>query len=100
MGKTGYVSAGASKMYDKFFSDLSKDPRFDDVIFIFSAGNEGETILAGDERIPNGLPDSVELPNVITVGNIMNNREIANGQKIGTGADEWEASKSNINRRI
>jgi len=97
MGKTGYVSAGASKMYDKFFSDLSKDPRFDDVIFIFSAGNEGETILAGDERIPNGLPDSVELPNVITVGNIMNNREIANGQKIGTGADEWEASKSNIN---
>lgn len=92
MGKTGEVSEGAAEMYDKFFSDLSEDDPFEDVLFIFSAGNQGEAI-EGYERIPNGLPTSKKLKNVITVGNILNNREIAYGQDMGG----WTASKSNKN---
>jgi subtilisin family serine protease len=91
MGKTDNIAPGAPVMYDEFFNKTSKDPRFEKVLFIFSAGNDGKEVK-GKKRIPNGLPVSKSLPNVITVGNIMNDGEMANGQTVGTGQGAWKAS--------
>ncbi|MCX6668939.1 MAG: S8 family serine peptidase [Methanothrix sp.] len=55
-------AAAASK---KFFEKMAND--HPDVIFVCSAGNDGKA-LDGSHRYPSGLA----LPNMITVGNIMN----------------------------
>jgi hypothetical protein len=93
MGKTDDGDPGAARMYDKFFAKLSEDPRFQKVLFIFSAGNEGKKV-DGKNRIPNGLPVNKTLPNVITVGNVMNDGKIADKQAV-SGNDQWTASACN-----
>ncbi len=51
--------------YRKFFEKMSRD--HPDVLFVCSAGNDGKA-RDGSQRYPSGL----NLPNMITVGNIMN----------------------------
>ena len=51
--------------YKKFFEKMAKD--HPDVIFVCSAGNNGK-VVDGSRRYPSGL----NLPNMITVGNVMN----------------------------
>jgi S-layer protein (TIGR01567 family) len=58
--------------YKKFFEKMAKN--HPDVLFVCSAGNDG-TALDGSHRFPSGLA----LPNMVTVGNVMND-----GTKAGT----------------
>jgi hypothetical protein len=67
-----YADEQATAMYERFFGNLSRD--YPKLLFIFSAGNEGIEV-DGNIRIPNGLPNG-PLPNLITVGNIMNDGQI------------------------
>jgi len=62
----------ATIMYERFFKKLLDD--YPNLLFVFSAGNDGIE-LDGKIRIPNGLPHG-SLPNLITVGNIMNDGRI------------------------
>jgi hypothetical protein len=63
----------AVRMYENWFKKLSKD--YPQLLFICSAGNEGEPI-DGSRRIPNGFGlGNVSSPNIITVGNINNTGE-------------------------
>jgi hypothetical protein len=64
----------AVQMYEKWFKKLSND--YPQLLFVCSAGNEGEAI-DGSRRIPNGFGRGNDsLPNIITVGNINNTGEI------------------------
>lgn len=54
-----------AKAYKKFFEKMNKE--HSDVLFVCSAGNNGKA-LNGENRYPSGL----SLPNMITVGNVMN----------------------------
>lgn len=67
-----YADEDATEMYELLLTNLSRD--YPELLFIFSAGNDGIEI-DGNIRIPNGLPKG-PLPNVITVGNIMNDGQI------------------------
>jgi subtilisin family serine protease len=51
--------------YKRFFEKMAKE--HPDVIFVCSAGNDG-IVVDGTKRLPSGL----NLPNMITVGNVMN----------------------------
>lgn len=61
----------ATAAYEDWFKKLSIE--YPDLLFVCSAGNDrGEMDVT--KRIPNGLPNSPDsLPNVLTVGNILNN---------------------------
>ncbi|MDF9407880.1 S8 family serine peptidase [Pelotomaculum isophthalicicum JI] len=54
-----------AKAYKKFFEKMNKD--HPEVLFVCSAGNDGKA-LNGECRFPSGLA----LPNMVTVGNVMN----------------------------
>lgn len=74
------------KVYKSYFERMAKD--HPGVLFVCSAGNDGE-VVDGDHRFPSGL----NLPNMITVGNLMNDGSRAAGQK---DEDGMETSKSNM----
>ncbi len=74
------------KAFNSYFEKMARD--HPDVLFVCSAGNDGE-VVDGDRRYPSGL----NLPNMITVGNVMNDGSRAAGQR---NADGTEASKSNM----
>lgn len=73
--------------YKKFFEKLSRE--HPDVLFVCSAGNDGK-VRKGSERYPSGL----NLPNMITVGNIMNDGSVApsSNMKNGTAGQEYEVT--------
>jgi hypothetical protein len=75
-----------AKAYKNFFERMARD--HPDVLFVCSAGNDGE-IVDGTKRYPSGL----NLPNMITVGNVMNDGSRAAGQRDENGI---EATKSNM----
>jgi len=60
-----YADPNTAKAYRNFFEKMARD--HPDVLFVCSAGNDGE-VVSGTQRYPSGL----NLPNMITVGNIMN----------------------------
>jgi subtilisin family serine protease len=64
----------ATVAYEDWFKKLSIE--YPDLLFVCSAGNDrGEMDVT--RRIPNGLPNSPDsLPNVLTVGNILNSCEV------------------------
>jgi hypothetical protein len=64
----------ATVAYENWFKKLSVE--HPDLLFVCSAGNDrGEMDVT--KRIPNGLPNSPDsLPNVLTVGNILNNGDM------------------------
>ncbi len=74
------------KAFKSFFEKMARD--HPDVLFVCSAGNDGE-VVDGNRRFPSGL----NLPNMITVGNVMNDGSKAAGQR---DADGLETSKSNM----
>jgi subtilisin family serine protease len=74
------------KAFKSFFEKMARD--HPDVLFVCSAGNDGE-VVDGDRRYPSGL----NLPNMITVGNVMNDGSRAAGQR---DADGLETSKCNM----
>ena len=64
----------AAEMYENWFKKLWND--YPDILFICSAGNDGGA-METNRRIPNGLPNCPDsLPNVLTVGNILNDGEM------------------------
>lgn len=81
-----HANPNTVKAYKKFFEKMVRD--HPDVLFVCSAGNDGE-VVNGDTRYPSGLA----LPNMITVGNIMNDGTRAAGQK---DEDGRVVSKSNM----
>jgi hypothetical protein len=58
-----YQAVAAS--YKRFFEKMSEE--HPDVLFVCSAGNDG-WVMPGSIRFPSGL----DLPNMVTVGNVMN----------------------------
>jgi len=74
------------KAFKSFFEKMARD--HPDVLFVCSAGNDGE-VVDGNRRFPSGL----NLPNMITVGNVMNDGSRTAGQR---DADGLETSKSNM----
>lgn len=92
-----HANPGWVHYYEGFFRkfvdpNTKADERWPYGLFICSAGNDGGSI-DGQKRIPNGRCTNEDLPNVITVGNILNNGEIANGQFINND----KATKCNLN---
>lgn len=81
-----HANPNTAKAYKKFFEKMVRDHT--DVLFICSAGNDGE-VVNGGTRYPSGLA----LPNMITVGNVMNDGTRAAGQK---DEDGRVVSKSNM----
>jgi HEAT repeat protein len=69
--------------FKKFFQKMAKD--HPDVIFVCSAGNNGRA-LDGRRRWPSGL----DLPNMITVGNVMNDG--TNTAKSNMASDNFEVT--------
>jgi hypothetical protein len=59
--------------YYDFFAEMQD--RYPCLLFVCSAGNNGRS-LDGSKRIPNGI----ELPNIITVGNVLNNGKLVTGE--------------------
>lgn len=55
------------KAYRRFFEEMARDKKTADVLFVASAGNDGKSV-DGTRREPSGL----NLPNMITVGNLEN----------------------------
>ena len=70
--------------YKNFFEKMARDRP--DVLFVCSAGNDGE-VVDGTERYPSGL----NLPNMITVGNVMNDGTRAAGQRDENTLWSWRA---------
>jgi len=81
-----HADPNTAKAYKNFFEKMVRD--HPDVLFVSSAGNDGD-VVDGTRRYPSGL----DLPNMITVGNVMNDGTRAAGQK---DEDGIKVSKSNM----
>ncbi len=76
---TGHPDEQMAEMYNQFVEDISVHPNCSQILFVCSAGNNGEDYVRGGTHVPGGM----KLKNMITVGNIMN--------------DGSKASDSNMN---
>lgn len=72
--------SGSATAYRLFFEQMAA--RHPDVLFVASAGNDGQSV-DGSRRYPSGL----NLPNMITVGNVNND-----GTTAGTGTNTASAN--------
>ncbi len=80
-------NAVLASAYKKFFEKMSRE--HPDVLFVCSAGNDGKA-RNGAERFPSGL----SLPNMITVGNVLNDGSVApsSNKKNDTPGQEYEVT--------
>jgi len=92
---TGHPDPQMAEMYRQFFHNVNEQPNCSKILFVCSAGNDGRDFSAEDyTHVPGGMKDFDydEMTNMITVGNIMNNRSIApNSNK---NSDKFEVTIS------